>query len=191
VQNKVLKASLDTINNSLSNLSNNKQDAIRATGSANQPVYSPSIGRIAACNQYAGGTNMTVNGANKSGSTASIYAPTSAGSDGDLCVSSGGTPAWASRQNMFYTKLWYNHEPVQGQEYTLNESADNFYACIVQINQGGGNKCGVLRIRGSESVQHFEINSSCYTQYTIKGNKFKITVKNNANPCEIWGILRV
>lgn len=48
-----------------------------SVGSATQPVYM-SNGVITACSNYAGGTNLTVNGASKGGTSASIYAPTNA-----------------------------------------------------------------------------------------------------------------
>lgn len=46
-------------------------------GGNTTPVYMNN-GAITSCNKYAGGTNLTVNGVNKTGSEVSIYAPTSA-----------------------------------------------------------------------------------------------------------------
>ena len=44
---------------------------------------------------YAGGTAVTLNGTSKAGSTASFYAPTSAGSKGQVLISnSSGSPSW-------------------------------------------------------------------------------------------------
>ena len=44
---------------------------------------------------YAGGTNVTLNGTNKSNDSASFYAPTGAGTSGQVLVSSGsGAPSW-------------------------------------------------------------------------------------------------
>lgn len=46
---------------------------------------------------YAGGTNVTLNGENKSNSTASFYAPESAGTSGQMLISSGsGAPTWTA-----------------------------------------------------------------------------------------------
>lgn len=63
-------------------------------GSATQPVYMNG-GTITAGSTYAGGTAVTLNGSSKAASTASIYAPTSAGTSGYILKSSGsGAPAW-------------------------------------------------------------------------------------------------
>ena len=66
-----------------------------AIGGSTQPVYVYSDGTITACTKYAGGTAVTLNGSSKAGSTASFYAPTSAGTSGYLLKSSGsGAPTW-------------------------------------------------------------------------------------------------
>jgi hypothetical protein len=44
---------------------------------------------------YAGGTNVTLNGTNKSNNSASFYAPTTGGSSGQVLISNGNdTPTW-------------------------------------------------------------------------------------------------
>ncbi len=66
------------------------------TGSATKPVYT-SGGSIAACSTYIGGTAVTLNGTGKGASTASLYAPTTAGTAGYLLQSNGsGAPTWKS-----------------------------------------------------------------------------------------------
>jgi hypothetical protein len=54
-------------------------------------------GKINAGSTYAGGTAVTLNGTSKSAKTASFYAPTGAGTSGQLLKSSGsGAPTWAT-----------------------------------------------------------------------------------------------
>lgn len=68
-----------------------------ALGSSYKPVYLSAENTFTACSQYAGGTEVTLNGSNKSGTTASFYAPTAVGSSGQYLKSNGsGAPQWAA-----------------------------------------------------------------------------------------------
>ena len=73
-----------------------KQNKVSALGSATKPVYISSSGTFTAGNTYAGGTAVTLNGTSKAGNTASFYAPTTVGEDGQLLMSGGSakTPEW-------------------------------------------------------------------------------------------------
>lgn len=74
----------------------NKQDKVSTLGSTTKPVYISSSGTFSACSAYAGGTAITLNGTSKAGNTASFYAPTTAGEDGQLLMSGGSSskPEW-------------------------------------------------------------------------------------------------
>ena len=64
-------------------------------GSATQPIYL-NAGSATTCTTYAGGTKLTVNGSNKGGSSAAIYAPTTGGTSGYILKSAGtAAPVWA------------------------------------------------------------------------------------------------
>lgn len=63
-------------------------------GSSTRPMYL-SLGIPTTCSTYAGGTKVTLNGTDNGASTASFYAPTSAGTSGQILKSSGGAPSWA------------------------------------------------------------------------------------------------
>lgn len=64
-------------------------------GSATKPIYLNS-GTATECNTYAGGTAVTLNGTSKAATTASFYAPTTAGTNGYVLKSNGsGAPTWA------------------------------------------------------------------------------------------------
>ena len=54
--------------------------------SATKPLYLNSSGVLTAANTYAGGTAVTLNGTSKASSTASFYAPTSAGNNYTVCI---------------------------------------------------------------------------------------------------------
>ena len=63
-------------------------------GSVNQPIYLVK-GVATAANTYAGGTAVTLNGTSKAATTASFYAPTSAGTEGYLLIADkDGNPTW-------------------------------------------------------------------------------------------------
>jgi hypothetical protein len=95
-----LNPSTNTIS---ANVSGNAATATTATklgsstlGSGTKPIYLSS-GTATECSTYAGGTAVTLNNASKAASTASFYAPTGAGTSGQLLKSSGsGAPTWAT-----------------------------------------------------------------------------------------------
>ena len=75
--------------------------ASAAKGSTTKPIYVSAAGTIAECSTYAGGTKVTLNGANKGASTASFYAPTGGGTSGNILKSNGSSaPTWDSVSNI-------------------------------------------------------------------------------------------
>lgn len=79
-----------------------KQDKVAKLGSSTKPLYTSAAGTFAECSTYAGGTAVTLNGSSKAASTASMYAPTSAGTAGQVLQSSGGAPAWKTGELIHY-----------------------------------------------------------------------------------------
>lgn len=72
-----------------------KQDKVAKLGSTSKPVYVSADGTFAETKAYGGGTAVTFNGTSKAGSTASFYAPTTAGTSGQVLQSNGsGAPTW-------------------------------------------------------------------------------------------------
>ena len=69
--------------------------ATLSEGTENNPVYLDNY-ILKTCSKYAGGTAVTLNGTSKSASTANFYAPTTAGTAGQILKSNGtGAPVWA------------------------------------------------------------------------------------------------
>lgn len=65
-------------------------------GSTTKPIYLNS-GTATECSTYAGGTAVTLNGTSKAASTASFYAPTEVGTNGQVLKSNGsGAPSWVN-----------------------------------------------------------------------------------------------
>lgn len=100
-----------------------------AIGGSTVPVYIAASGAATTCSTYAGGTKVTLNGSSKSGSTASFYAPTAAGTSGQLLVSSGGAPTWKS----------------------LADIADSRY-----VNVSGDTMTGTLKIKSGDAGNYTE-----------------------------------
>ena len=76
---------------------NSKQAGVAKLGSTTKPVYTSAAGTFAECSTYAGGTAVTLNGSSKAASTASFYAPTGAGTNGQYLKSNGsGAPSWTN-----------------------------------------------------------------------------------------------
>ena len=75
-----------------------KQNKISALGTNVKPIYFSSDGVISDCLNYAGGTKVTLNNTEHKGTTASFYAPTTAGTSGYSLKSNGGSnaPRWAN-----------------------------------------------------------------------------------------------
>lgn len=75
-----------------------ESEADGIVGSTTKPVYLNN-GRITEGSTYAGGTKVTLNGTAKGASTASFYAPTAAGTAGQILKSTAGAPTWDSITN--------------------------------------------------------------------------------------------
>ena len=69
-------------------------------GSATKPIYLSS-GAATEGSTYAGGTKVTLNGADKGASTASFYAPTSVGTQSYVLIAdANGIPTWTAQSNI-------------------------------------------------------------------------------------------
>ena len=69
-------------------------------GSSTKPIYLSS-GSPTECSTYAGGTAVTLNGTSKAASTASFYAPTSAGTANYVLIAdANGIPTWTAQSNI-------------------------------------------------------------------------------------------
>lgn len=74
-----------------------KQATVAKLGSTTQPLYTSAAGTFAKCTKYAGGSAVTLNGTSKSGAAATIYAPESAGTSGQVLVAdANGVPSWGN-----------------------------------------------------------------------------------------------
>lgn len=128
-------------------------------GSSTKPIYL-SNGSPTQASTYAGGTKVTLNGSDKGASTASLYAPTNAGSEGNLLKSNGsGSPGWVSSES------YLNNPKTVSMAQNL----------VVNINgsQFGGNNSqysfNVVTIQTGYTTKQFQYQGSPVTSLdTIK-----------------------
>lgn len=86
-----------TVNISGNAATASKINTSAAIGSNTKSIYVAADGTVTAGSNYAGGTKVTLNGTAKGASTAEFYAPTGAGTSGQVLKSSGsGAPSWGS-----------------------------------------------------------------------------------------------
>lgn len=150
---------------------NNVANATTATklGSATvggtiTPIYLKN-GIATACSQYAGGTNVSLNGSNKSGQSASVYAPTIAATVANqlIIANSSKIPTWATFANAGLLKVGTNGAvTVDTNSYAVKANIVAGVYSAVQVNTSGIVTAGAQVIRmyeagdtiGAELVQN-------------------------------------
>ena len=97
-------------------------------GSTTKPIYLD-LGVAKVCNDYAGGTAVTLNGTSKHATTASFYAPTKVGTANQILVSNGsGAPIWSN---------WDTAGLLKTDKSGIVSVDTNHYAKSANLTQGG------------------------------------------------------
>jgi hypothetical protein len=145
-------------------------------GSSTQPIYINSSSQPTTCSTYAGGTEVTLNGTNKGASTASFYAPASAGTSGQILKSSGGEPSWADA----------DYEPkgttlAITSDTTLADANVKFVSvtnCTLTLDASQATVGRVLYVLGktSSSSVNYKIYASASAYMTVKVPIYKMAV---------------
>ena len=113
-------------------------------GSSTVPIYINSSGQPTTCSTYAGGTSVTLNGTSKASTTASFYAPTTAGTSNHILTSNGsGAPSWKN---------------------SINVDVANFNA--IELNKNGSTSLG----HGGYIDFHYNASTEDYTSRIIDWN---------------------
>lgn len=101
---------------------------------------------------YAGGTAVTLNGTSKASSTASFYAPTSAGTSGQLLVSSGGVPSWVSKSSISLSA--FNDDVVSGKYQPLSTAinTENIGSQSVNYATSAGNADAATKLATARTI---------------------------------------
>lgn len=121
-----------------------------AIGSTTKPVYFTANGVPSACSDYAGGTAVTLNGTSKAANTASFYAPTGAGTSGQILKSTAGAPEWINQSAITAGALTTVSKTAWGQTYwtsggvPTNVSGDMSSVGNIAFQASGKNIGGTL-----------------------------------------------
>lgn len=110
-------------------------------GSKTKPVY-VSSGKITAGTTYAGGTKVTLNGSSKSGSTASFYAPTAAGTAANQLLvwdAENSIPVWKAQSELdgFLTSVAFGASGDAGRTLTLTLANGTEMTATIPSTIGG------------------------------------------------------
>ena len=110
-------------------------------GSKTKPVY-VSSGKITAGTTYAGGTQVTLNGSSKSGSTASFYAPTTAGTAANQLLvwdAENSIPVWKAQSELdgFLTSVAFGASGDAGRTLTLTLANGTEMTATIPSTIGG------------------------------------------------------
>lgn len=148
-----------------------KQDKVAKLGSSTKPLYTSAIGTFSECSTYAGGTAVTLNGSDKGGSTASFYAPTAAGTSGQILTSNGsGAPQWANKPTYAYSEISY---PVN------TTTANGVYTGNITID--GTKPLHVIAITGNVTVTLSANPSDGHSSHVIFTSTAARTITINHN----------
>lgn len=142
-----------------------------AIGSTTKPVYFTANGVPSACSTYAGGTAVTLNGSSKAASTASFYAPTGAGTSGQILKSTAGAPEWINQSALVAGKATQleTSRTLWGQSFNgtsdigTDKPAKMPYVLFRTITSGSDATIGYVGRDGSSNT----INLKSYTGYPV------------------------
>ena len=134
----------NTLLNKLNNIESNAQvntvtgvkgnnESTYRTGQINITKANIGLGNVAN-STYAGGTAVTLNGTSKAASTASFYAPTSAGTSGYVLKSNGsGSPSW-SRVGSSISNTYAVDDIENLRNSIIRNNLDNYYSQLYDLN---------------------------------------------------------
>ena len=132
-------------------------------GGTTKPIYL-SLGTPTVGSTYAGGTAVTLNGTSKESSTASFYAPTSAGKSGYILTSNGsGTPSW--KQKMPISDKESSFTASIGNHYNVYLASDDFTITVPSIGSSAEEiNFQINTDSSSRSISFVDSNGSELTQ---------------------------
>lgn len=176
-------------------------DKLGNLGSTIIPVY-VSGKTVQACKQYAGGTEVTLNGEGKGANTASFYAPTTSGFDDYILqAQQNGEPQWispdnvtvgnaVSAQKLTTTSAGSSTQPIYFSNgvpvaSTLNcgESTKPVYFANGEITLGS------LYAGGTEVTLNGTLkgaNTASFYAPTTSGNDKQVLISKGANKAPVW-----
>lgn len=154
---------------------NNVANATTATklgsttvGGTITPIYLKD-GIATACSQYAGGTNVSLNGSNKSGQSASVFAPTTAATVANqlIIANSSKLPTWATFANAGLLKVGTNGAvTVDTNSYAVKANITAGVYSAVQVNTSG------IVTAGAQVIKMYEAGDTIGAELVQNGFAF-------------------
>ena len=125
-----------------------------AIGGSDTPVYIAATGAATAASKYAGGTQVKLNNVSKSASTAEFYAPTAAGTAGQVLKSagSGKAPVWANISDLMDGRFVNASGDTMTGNLTLTGEKATIYKIERKKASGGGWAYAPMRIVGNDNA---------------------------------------
>ena len=137
------------------------QVKVSKLGSTTKPLYTSAAGTFAECSTYAGGTAVTLNGTSKAASTASFYAPTEAGTSGQILKSSGsGAPTWVNQSTLTAGALTTVSKTAWGRTFwTANGVPDSI--------SGNMDNVGIISINNQQPIRYKKYQSDDFLRVLV------------------------
>lgn len=125
-----------------------------AIGGSDTPVYIAATGAATAASKYAGGTQVKLNNVSKSASTAEFYAPTAAGTAGQVLKSagSGKAPVWANISDLMDGRFVNASGDTMTGNLTLTGEKATIYKVERKKASGGGWAYAPMRFVGNDNA---------------------------------------
>jgi hypothetical protein len=125
-----------------------------AIGGSDTPVYIAATGAATAASKYAGGTQVKLNNVSKSASTAEFYAPTAAGTAGQVLKSagSGKAPVWANISDLMDGRFVNASGDTMTGNLTLTGEKATIYKNERKKASGGGWAYAPVRFVGNDNA---------------------------------------
>ena len=157
---KVLKQSSTTTTANKVMLSSTTQNqgewSNSSKGSATKPVYLNSNGVLSECNNYAGGTSITLNDTSKAGEAVSFYAPTAVGGAQRVLQSNGyASPSWVEVYpvgSVYLSTVQTSPAQFFGGSWTALSGGYALWTTTTANTGGGTISAGLPNITGSRHL---------------------------------------
>lgn len=142
-----------------------------ATGTTSKPVYVDAYGAIQPCDQYAGGTAVTLNNSPKTGTTASFYAPTAGGTANYVLIGNGATsaPTWAEKapnataaDTATTAENNVDSVPLRSGMYAMVAASNTVPNLLDEVRVLYGARCGSVEIKTAYTKDNVTISTGWY-----------------------------
>ena len=158
--------------------------AASSIGSESAPIYlsaDQNGNYFSVCPAYAGGTRVSVNGTSYASTTVSIYAPTTAGANGDIWAATGTAPVWFSTQTTttdtgitIYTSTATDVPSTRPTAYVTG------YYCVARLGPSNALISVHVRDLNVSADKHYFIPMSTFSSFCNTNSRVMAIIANPA-----------